>query len=127
MGGRAREWVGEESFGGQFRPVDVPECDASAADMELARDADRNGRCVPVENIEKRIRDWPTDWHWARLNVARAGRVHTATHDRLSWAVLVKYHDIGTMLSPGRKCLAMQRFAADDEGGRRTRYITSNR
>jgi len=57
------ERIGDETLGGLFRPMQITQADAVAADADFARYAARANGAVTVQNPDLRVGDWPPDMH----------------------------------------------------------------
>ena len=53
-----REWIGNELFFRQFRPLQIAARQAHTANMQFARNADRHRAQIAVQNINLRVPDW---------------------------------------------------------------------
>ena len=78
--GDVTEGVGNESFGGEFRPVQIAAGQAHPADVQLAGNADRRRLVVAVENVKLRVGDRTADGH--RRPGQRLGNVVKRRCDR---------------------------------------------
>ncbi len=85
--GRGVEGVGHEALGGQVGPAEVAAGQAGAADVQLARHAERHRAQALVEQVHGHVGDWPADWRQAG-----ATRRHDSPGDVdsvLGWSVVV--------------------------------------
>ena len=109
------ERVGHEPLGRQRRSAEVTSRHPGATDVELADHADRDGLHEPIEHVEPRPRDRPSDRERARGGaVAREG-VDATADDRLRRPVFVDDQRPGGVLAPEGDVLGRELLAADDE------------
>ena len=72
----ARERIGDEALGGQLRTVQIAARQPRAADVQLARHADRHRLAMPIQKIDAGVGDRTADGH-AAAGRAKASDVET--------------------------------------------------
>src|SRR5229473_1053873 len=81
---RRPERIGDETFGGQARPVEVTARQTAAGDIELARHSDRHRLQAIVQHIDPRVPDRTPN---RRIRRAEERHAHCGADRRFSWSV----------------------------------------
>ncbi len=104
------ERIGDETFGGQARAVEVAARQTAAGDIEFARHSDRHRLQAIVQDIDPRVPDRTPD---RRIGRAGERHAHGGADRRFGWSIRV---DHPTPFRPARDQIGRTGIAANDQG-----------
>nr|WP_230964157.1 hypothetical protein [Burkholderia stagnalis] len=70
--GGTGERIGQETFGGEFRAIEIAACDANTANVKFADRTHRHRRLIVIEQIDPGIGDRLADRHGLRIEIRGA-------------------------------------------------------